>query len=291
MKSIGFLSSASDGDAFKGHVDAFLAGLSRSGHVNGQNVNVIFKWAGGDYDALRSLVDELVQAKVDIIATTGGAVAALPAVEATSGIPILFISGFDPEQAGLLKGGNATGVNVFSTATEPERLNHLRLLAPDAKQVAVLLRPGTFVFAEEKKVAAKEGLIVVEARDGERDIRAAFDLAIKQGAGGIIVCANPYFTSQYKTITAIANDCKLPNAYVWRQYAEDGGLMSFGPVLSDAYTQIGEYAGAILDGASPGSLPVKTFGIADFKLVINRKATKALGLDIPQSLSRTAEII
>jgi putative ABC transport system substrate-binding protein len=291
MKTIGFLSSASDDGAFKKHVAAFRAGLKQSGYVDRRNVNVIFKWAAGDYGSLPTLVDQLVDAKVDLIATTGGAVAALAAVKATRKIPMLFISGFDPKKAGLLKNGNATGVNVFSTASEPERLSRLRQLAPQAKDVAVLLRPGTFVSKEEKKVATKEGLIVVEARQGEDEIRAAFNRAIKKGAGGIIVCANPYFTSQYKKITKIAKECKLPSAYVWRQFPEDGGLMSYGPILSDAYSQIGEYAGAILDGGSPRSLPVKTYGIKDFKLVVNGTTAKALKLTIPKPWSRIAEIL
>ena len=290
MKSIGFLSSTSDDRSFKEHLGAFSAGLKKSGYVDGENVKVIFKWARGDFASLRKLADELVDAKVDVIATTGGAVAALAAVKATQKIPVLFISGVDPGKAGLLKSRNATGVDVFSTASQPERLSRLQQLVPGVKKVAVLLRPGTFVYEEEKKVAKKAGLMVVEACD-EGEIGVAFATAKKNGAGGIIICANPYFTSQYTKVTKIAKESGLPNAYVWRQFPEDGGLMSFGPILSDAYTTIGEYSGAILNGSSPASLPVKTFGVSDFKLVINDTASKRLKLTIPKTWRGIAEII
>jgi putative tryptophan/tyrosine transport system substrate-binding protein len=291
MKVIGFLNSASDDIAFAKHVEAFRNGLKENGYVDGQNVQVISRWAEGDYASLPKLAADLVNSQVDLIATTGGTVSALAALKVTKTLPVLFVSGFDPGKAGLLKFGNATGVNVSTTQSVPERAQLLRQLVPKAAKIADLLRPKTFVYEREKEQAKKAKLIVVEAKSGEDDLRQAFANAVKQGAGALMVCADPYFTSQYQQIVALAREFSLPTAFAWRQYVEDGGLMSFGPRLSDAYFQIGAYAGLILKGIKPGALRVQEPKADEFELVVNGKTARTLNVEIPKGFDRRIEVI
>ncbi len=284
MKVIGFLNSASKGAAFDKYVGALHDGLKEGGYADSKNVKIDFKWADGDYKKLDKLAADLVKSNVDLIVATGGTVSAQAALKATKTIPVLFISGADPTKAGLLKHDNATGVHVFTTESVSKRAALLRELAPKAGKVAVLLRPGTHVFEREKAEAKKERLIVVMA-NGEDDFDKAFGDAVKKGAGALLVCANPFFTSRHKKIVALAKKYNLPAAYPWREYAEDGGLMSFGPSLSEAYRQIGAYAGMILKGIRPHALHVQTARSREFELVVNQQTAKALNLAIPQDWS------
>ena len=291
MKVIGFLNSASDDIAFAAHVAAFRNGLKENGYVDGENVHVISRWAEGDYKNLPKLAADLVNSQVDLIATTGGTVSALAALKATKTLPVLFVSGFDPEQAGLLQYGNATGVNVSTTLTVPERATLLRQLVPKADKIADLLRPKTFVYEREKEQAKKAKLIVVETESGNDDLRQAFGDAVKKGAGALMVCADPYFTSQYQQIVALAKEFHLPTAFAWRQYVEDGGLMSFGPRLSEAYFQIGAYAGLILKGIKPDALRVQTPKPDEFELVVNGSTARTLNVEIPRGFDPRLEVI
>jgi putative ABC transport system substrate-binding protein len=281
MKVIGFLNSAAKAPTFNKYVRALHQGLKEGGYADGKNVKIEFKWADGDYTELDKLAVDLVSRHVDLIVATGGTVSAHAAMKATRTIPILFVSGSDPDKAGLLKHNNATGIHVFTTESVSKRVALLRQLAPKAGKVAVLLRPGTHVFDREKEEAKKEGLIVVLAHD-EGEIDKAFAEAVDKGSDALLVCANPYFTSRHKKIVAAANRYKIPTAYPLREYAEDGGLMSFGPSLSDAYRQIGAYAGMILKGIRPHALHVHKAKGDDFELVVNRKTAKALKLVIPK---------
>ena len=290
MKVIGFLNSSSNDSIFQALVNSLRDGLKENGFVEGQNVQIVSEWANGKYPDLPKLARSLVERQVDVIATTGGTVAAQAAVKATKTIPVLFISGFDPGKAGLLKPGNATGVNVATTESVPDRLAILRHLAPDAKKVAVLLRPGTFVFAREKEQAYKARLIVVQAKEAS-DLPEAFASAVKKGAQGLIVCADPFLTSQSATIVALANEHKLPTVYPWRQYTSDGGLASFGPNLSNAYFQVGAYAGMILKGIKPGALSVQRTKSVEFELAVNRETAKSLNLSIPNEWARRAVLV
>lgn len=297
MKTIGFLNSASDDATFAKPVEAFHKGLADNGYVVGRDVTIISRWADGDYKKkLPALAKELVNSHVDLIATSGGAVAALAALGATSAnkaaktLPILFISGFDPAKAGLLKQGNATGVHVSTTESVPERADALRSLLPKGAKIATLLRPGTFVFKREQEQAKKAKLIVVQAYD-EKDLSGALDTAAKKGASGLLVCADPFFTDKSKQIVALANARNLATAFAWRQIVEGGGLMSFGPNLLDAYHQIGAYAALILKGLKPDALRVHMAKPNAFELVVNRKTADALKLAIPQNLNRRIEVI
>jgi putative tryptophan/tyrosine transport system substrate-binding protein len=290
MKTIGFLNSAPKGAHFDRHVAAFLEGLKEAGCVEGRNVKIVSRWAQGKYADLPKLAAGLVKRKVDVLATTGGTVTALAALKATKKIPILFVSGFDPHKAGLLKSGNAKGVHVFTTESVPKRLAYLRQLTPKAKKAAVLLRPGTFVYKREKEEAKKAGLIMVEARD-QRDFAPAFAAAVKKGAGAIMICADPYFTSHRKKLIALAAKYGLPAAYPWREYVEEGGLMSFGPNLSDAYRHVGLHAGYIVQGTKERGKPIKTHKLSEFELAINAKTAQQLGLATPKSWEKRAEVL
>jgi ABC-type uncharacterized transport system substrate-binding protein len=295
MKTIGFLNSASDDATFARPVEAFRKGLADNGCMVGRDVNIVSRWADGDYKKkLPALAKELVTSHVDLIATSGGAVAAQAVLkvlkDTKTSVPLLFISGFDPTKAGLLKQGNATGVHVSTTESVPERAEALRSLLPKGAKVADLLRPGTFVFDREQEQAKKAKLIIVTAKE-EKDLRAALTDAVKKGARGLLVCADPFFTDKSKQIVALANELNLATAFAWRQIVEDGGLMSFGPSLLDAYHQIGVYAAMILKGLKPDSLRVQMAKPNAFELVVNRKTADALKLDIPQNLNRRIEVI
>jgi len=291
MKTIGFLNSASKKN-FKAFSEAFRQGLQDAGYAAPGDVKIIERWAEGDYHRLPKLAKELVNSNVDVIATTGGTVAAHAAMKATKKHPILFVSGYHAKKAGLVKrGGNATGLSMHTTESLPKRLAAVRQMLPGAKKVAILLRPSkAFVYAREKEHAKKAKLVVVEART-DKELGKAFASAVKQGAGALIVCADPHFTTHRKKIVALAAAHKLPTAYPWREYVHDGGLMSFGPSLTDAYRQVGQYAGEILNGSKPHTLRVHMKKVSDFELVVNAKTARALGLAVPQKLSARGELV
>jgi putative ABC transport system substrate-binding protein len=292
-KVIGFLSSGSE-NGFSNFIGAFHEGLESSGYVDGQNVSIVFRWADGNYETLPQLAADLVRQRVDLIATTGGVVSAQAAMRAANEIPVLFVSGYDPEkmefrEKEIGRGSNATGVNLHTTESVPERLALLRQLVPNAGKVAVLLRPGTDVYKRETEEAEKASLLIVEA-SGEGEFRSAFASA-KDQADAMLVCADPSFTNHRKKLVALAEEYGLPTAYALRAYVEAGGLMSYGPDLHDAYRHVGEYAGKILAGSSPDALGVRMNSLSDFELVINGKTAAALGLTIPTDLQQRAEII
>jgi putative ABC transport system substrate-binding protein len=288
MPVIGFLNSASPGPAAT-LVAAFRHGLNKAGYVEGQNVAIEYRWAEGQYDRLRGMASDLVRRNVSLIAATGGLVVAQAAKEATSTIPVLFIAGFDPVREGLAAsinrpGGNATGVSVYTAELGPKRLELLRELLPNVVKIAMLVNPHSISTEIERKdlEEATRGtglqLLVLEA-SAEGDLEKAVNDAVNQGAGALIVSADAFFTSRRSQIVALAAQYALPASYPWLQYAEAGGLISYGPNLTWAYEQIGVYASRILKGAKPEDLPVQL--PTTFEMVINLKTAKALGLSIP----------
>jgi putative ABC transport system substrate-binding protein len=291
MPLIGFLNSASPEPAAP-LVAAFRRGLDRTGYVEGRNVMIEYRWAEGQYDRLPALTEELIRRKVAVIAATGGLVTAQAAKAATSTIPILFIAGFDPVGEGLVAsinrpGGNATGVSVYTTELGPKRLEQLRELLPAVAKIAMLVNPdsvSTEVEKEDLGAAARSvgiQLFAVQARS-EGDFERAFRDAVDVGANALIVSADAFFTSLRHQLVALAARHSLPASYPWSQYADAGGLMSYGPTLTWAYEQIGVYAGRILKGARPNALPVQL--PTTFEMVINLNTAKSLGLSIPPFL-------
>jgi putative ABC transport system substrate-binding protein len=295
---IGFLNSASP-KSMAPFVAAFHRGLNEEGYAEGQNVAIEYRWADSQYDRLGALAADLVGRRVVVIAATGGIVSAQAAQAATSVIPILFVTGFNPVQLGIVAslnrpGRNATGVSVYTTELIAKRLELLRDIAPRAARIALLLNPNGFVGGIEKKdmetatQAAGVQLIVLEA-SAENDLEAAFAFAVQQRAGAILVSAYPFFTSQRAQLVALAARHAMPTAYPWREYVEAGGLMSYGPDIEEAYRHIGRYAGRILNGASVNDLPVQL--PTKFRLAINLKTAKALGLTVPRILLVGADIL
>jgi len=299
MPVIGFISSSSNsappGTEFARLLTAFRRGLNERGYVEGQNIAFEYRWAGGRYNQLPELVADLVRRQVGVIAATGGLPSALAAKVATKSIPILFVVGTDPVQVGLVTslgrpGGNATGVSVFTTELAQKRLDLLHQLVPSATTIAQLVNPKSSGSGNERMEDAARDfglrLLVLEA-SAESDFEAAFATAAQQRAEALWVTADPFFTTQHAKIVALAARYKLPATYPWRQYAEAGGLMSYGPELTWAYQQIGTYAGRILKGAKPSELPVQL--PTKFQLLINHRTAKALGLEISRILLAQAD--
>jgi putative tryptophan/tyrosine transport system substrate-binding protein len=299
MPVVGFLNIASP-RAFAGFVAAFHRGLNAGGYVEGRNVAIEYRWAEGDFDRLREQAADLVRRHVAVLVATGGTTTALLAKNATATIPVLFISGANPVDEGLVTSfsrpeGNATGVSVYTSELVGKRLQLLRELLPRGAMVALLGNPTGVVHKRETKDleqaadAAGLQLLILEVT-AESGFEAAFASVLQQRAGGLFVSADAFFTSKRDQIIEFAARHRLPAAYPWREYALAGGLMSYGARIPDAYRLIGDYAARILKGANPGDLPVQQ--PTTFDLVLNVKTAKALGLQIPATLlARADEVI
>jgi putative ABC transport system substrate-binding protein len=274
--------------------------LNAAGYVEGQNVLIEYRWADGDFGRVREAAAELVRRRVTLIAATGGTAVAKIVKTATETIPILFVSGFDPVQFGLVAslsrpGGNATGLSLHTTELVSKRMELVRELTPKAKKIALLVNPqGVVAKIETKELeegTARAGLgsLVLHA-SADNDFESAFASAMEQGAEALLVSADPFFTSNRDRITMLAASHKLPAVYPWREYAAAGGLMSYGPSITNAFEQIGRYAGRILKGAKPADLPVQV--PTKFELAINVTTAQALGLSVsPWMLARADEVI
>jgi ABC-type uncharacterized transport system substrate-binding protein len=293
---IGFLNSGS-ARTFAKFLAAFRQGLGEHGYVEGRNVWIDYRWAEGHYNELGALASELVQKQVNVIAATGGVVSAQAALKTTSTTPVVFVVGFDPVQLGLVKrinqpGGNATGASVFTTELTGKRLEMLSELASVIQKVGILTNPGSVTTELEIKdtVSAAKHTgheISVFRASNESEIDAAFAAAADQHVSGLLVSADPLFTTRRAQLVALAARHMIPAVYPWREYVEAGGLMSYGTELTWAYRQIGAYAGRILKGAQPHDLPVVL--PTKFELVINLKTAKALGLNVSTKLLALAD--
>jgi putative ABC transport system substrate-binding protein len=296
MPVIGFMSGRSPTDS--AHlVAAFREGLSETGFVEGQNVVIEFRWADGQYDRLPALAAELVARPVAVLVGVGGDVSAIAAKQATSTIPIIFGMGGDPITAGLVEsfnrpGGNATGYTLWTNQLESKRVGLLRELAPNAPLFGVLLNPksasSTHQLQEVEDAARTvyQKLLVRNASDDE-ELTTAFGSFVQERVSAVLMTSDPYFDTRRERLIAFAAQNRLPTIYQFREYAVSGGLISYGPRITDGYRQAGIYAGQILKGAKPGDLPVVQ--PTKFELVINLKTAKALGLTLPPSLLALAD--
>jgi putative ABC transport system substrate-binding protein len=297
---IGFLSiRSSDTDAQ--FLVSFRQGLSERGFVEGRNVAVEYRYAQGQPDRLPSLAADLVRREVAIIVTTGGAQAALAAKAATTAIPIVFTSGSDPVREGLVQslnrpGGNLTGVTNSYDEAAPKRLGLLREILPNGAIIAVLVNPNDPIPATSetnllRAAASSVGQRIEILQAGTaREIDAAFAKLIDMKAGGLVIANHALFATQAQQLIALAARHAIPTLYWRREFAEAGGLMSYGSRLADAIRVVGVYAGRILKGEKPSDLPVQQ--PTKFELVVNVKAAKAIGLIIPEAfLARADEVI
>jgi ABC-type uncharacterized transport system substrate-binding protein len=296
MPVIGFLNSASPDPAAK-LLDGFHEGLRDGGYVEGRNVAIEYRWADGQFARLPELATDLVRRRVSLIAATGGIVSARAAKTATATIPILFISGPNPVGDGLVAsfnrpGGNLTGVAVQTSELMSKRLQLLSDLVPRISTIALLVNPTDVAheiearYVEAATRAAGQQMVLLKA-SLESEFEPAFASAVQQRADALLVSANPFFTDRRSQIIALAARHRMPAGYPWRQYADAGGLMSYGPSIAGAYRLIGQFAGRILKGDKPSHLPVQM--PTTFETILNLKTAKALGLTVPAKLSAAAD--
>jgi ABC-type uncharacterized transport system substrate-binding protein len=296
MPVVGFLHSAPSSYIAQ-FAPAVRQGLHEAGYDEGRNVAIEYRSAEGQYDRLPGLVAELVDRKVAVILAAGGSDPAKAAKAATSTIPIVFVSAADPVKAGLVAsfnrpGGNVTGVSLIGSALEAKRLELVSQFVPGAVSIGVLINP-MYPDADrqlhELQDAAgviKRQLHIVRAST-EGDIGPAFASVAQQGAGALLVTQDPLFNGRRELLVALAAWHRLPVIYSQREFVEIGGLVSYGTHFADGYRQAGIYAGKILKGTRPTDLPVTQ--PTRFELVINLKAAKALGLDVPDKLLALAD--
>ena len=281
-------------------VAAFNEGLKEVGYVDGQNVSTEYRWAEGNYARLPELAADLVRHKVAVIAAIGGVNSALAAKTATSEIPIVFLTGRDPVELGLVDSfnrpaGNLTGVSLLNDALVAKRLELLRELVPNATTIAFLINPNNPNHQSHVQVletaarAGRQQLIVLSAAD-DHEIEPAFSMLARQRVQGLIVGADPLLDSHRQSLVKLAMRYSVPTIFQWREFVQAGGLISYGTSLADAHRQVGVYAGKILRGAKPADLPVVQ--ATKIELFVNLQTAKALGLAVPTSiLLRADEVI
>jgi putative ABC transport system substrate-binding protein len=295
---IGVLASWSF-DTFPGALAAFAQGLKDTGFIEGNNISIEWRWAEGQYNRLPSLAGELVSRGVAVIVCFDGP-ASFAAKAATKTIPIVFLTGADPVKTGLVDsfsrpGGNLTGMTVLISLLGPKRLELLGELLPSTSTIALLANPNNpnvGADAPETEAAANalgRRLEVLTATT-ERDLEPAFMSMVKLQAGALIVMADPFFFARREQLIALAARYAVPTIYPWREFAVDGGLMSYGTTIADAYRQMGIHTGKIVRGAKPADLPVVQ--AVKIELVINLKTAKTLNLTFPITLlGRADEVI
>jgi putative ABC transport system substrate-binding protein len=297
MPVIGYLHTASPGP-FAPYVATFRQALREAGFIEGQNVAIEYRWAEGRYDRLPAMAAELAGRPVSVIVAQGGAPAAL-AAKATNTIPVVFSMGGDPVEEGLVAslsrpGGNVTGVSVLTTQLAAKRLEIMREVVPKASVIAMLFNPTAPNLAQLRDVQGAAGVLGLDIRvfevSGAGDFEPAFAAIARLRIGALLVGSDSYFNSQRERIVALAARHAVPAIYEWREFAEAGGLMSYGTNLSDGYRLVGLYAGRILKGAKPADLPIIQATTVEF--VVNLKTAKTLGLTIPLPLlGRADEVI
>jgi putative ABC transport system substrate-binding protein len=290
---IGFLGPGSSAPYLVG----FRRGLAEAGFFEGRNVGIEYRWADNQIDRLPVLATELVRRPVAVIATGGATAAALAAKAATATIPIVFAIGADPVKFGLVAsmsrpGGNVTGVSFLANVLVAKELELLKELVPTATVIGVLVNPNNpnavsdIKDLEAAAAALGRQIHIANARN-ELEIDAAFGRIVEARAAALLIFPDILFTAERARLASLAVRHHLPSIYANRLYVEDGGLISYGTSQTEAYRQIGIYAGRILKGEKPSDLPVVQS--VRFEMVINLKTAKALGLTVPLTLQASAD--
>ena len=300
MPVIGFLHGQSP-DANADRLRGFHRGLKDSGYVEGENVTVVYRWGENQIDRLPALAADLVRRQVAVITTFGGTAVTLAAKAATGTIPIVFVAAEDPVKLGLVAslaspGGNLTGINFLSGEVAAKRLELLRDLVPAATRVALLVNPtnatDTETTVRDVTAAARTIAFQIQVLNAStsREIEAAFESIGRERPDALFVGPDPFFQSRRVQLAVLSARHTVPATYSNRDYAEAGGLMSYGANVTDAWRQVGAYSGRILKGAKPADLPVVQ--ASKFELVINLPTARALALEVPPTLlARADEVI
>lgn len=276
---------------------AFRRGLKERGFAEGENVKVEYRFADGAYDRLPGLIADLVRHRVALL-VAGGA-PTVPATAKSTSLPVVFVTGGDPVQAGLVAslnrpGGHLTGINVLNTELTPKKLEVLEQVVPSARTIAVLVNPNnpnTASQVELLRTALRAKSVKLQVLHASKDdeLETAF-AAAKLSAGGLVIGSDAFFNGRGKTLAALAVQHSLPAVFTTREFAAAGGLMSYGANIQEAFRLAGHYAARILKGANPADLPVQQSSKVEF--VINLKTAKSLDLNVPMPLlGRADEVI
>ncbi|MGD9617753.1 MAG: ABC transporter substrate-binding protein [Alphaproteobacteria bacterium] len=299
MPVVVFFSIGSSARGREALIDGLHRGLAEMGYIDGKNLVLSFHWGGDDYDRLHRLAAEIVRQPVSVIFTPQ-LVPALAAKAATATIPIVFLVGDDPVKHGLAAslsrpGGNATGISMLTAGLVVKRLEFVREVMSEPGVVAVLVNRAnanveTQLSEARQASDALDQEIAVYSASTDQEIETAFAELVAAGAKGLVVGADPFLNSRRAQLIALAARHALPAIYEWREFADQGGLMSYGTNLGEATRQLGVYVGRILKGARPADLPIEQ--PIKFELVINLKTAQTLGLTMPQTLlARADEVI
>jgi putative ABC transport system substrate-binding protein len=296
MPVIGLLHPGSP-EANARYVAGFRKGLAETGHVEGRNVSIEYRWGDGEVSRLPELAADLVRRAVSVIVTPGGVAAAITAKAATTTIPIVFVIGVDPVQADLVvslnrPGGNVTGITSMNSGLAAKQLGLLHQLLQRDARFAVLINSSNprsrLALADVQAAAAAMGqpLDIVTATTN-REIIPAFTEAVQKRADAILISPDPLFTSRPVQLATLAARHAMPAIYALREFAEGGGLISYGSNFTDMFRQAGTYVARILKGEKPADLPI--LQATKFELVINVQTAEALGLAVPATLLALAD--
>jgi putative ABC transport system substrate-binding protein len=257
-----------------------------------------YRWAEGQFDRLPVLAADLIRRKVDVIAAVSGDVSIRAIMIANSAIPVVFITGSDPVESGLVPsfarpGGNITGFSMISNDLMSKRFELLSELVPQIRVISLLVNPNYHGATEgtiplvQRAASAKGMQLHIGKASKEGDFEAAFASLVQQKVDALVVGTDPFFTSRREQIVALASRYAVPAIYEWQEFAAAGGLVSYGTSLTSLYREVGIYVGKVLKGTKPADLPIQQ--PTNFELVINLKAAKALGLTVPPTLLAAAD--
>jgi putative tryptophan/tyrosine transport system substrate-binding protein len=279
------------------YIAGLRKGLAEAGYVEGRNISIEYRWGHGDSGRLPELASDLIGRRVAVIVAPGSVAAALAAKAATTTIPIVFVIGVDPVQAGLVAslnrpGGNVTGISSMNTGLAAKQLGLLHQMLRRDARFAVLVNPGNpqtrSALAEVQAAASVMGQQFEAVTAATyRDISPAFRDAVQKRADALLIIADPLFASRPVQLAILAARHTLPAIYALREFAEAGGLMSYGSNFTELFRQAGTYTGRILKGEKPTDLPIQQ--ATNFEFVLNLLTAEALGITIPETLLATAD--